>query len=275
MPTDLERELLALAAKQKQQNEAGLPQQSAPELPPLEPGTLLSVTALGELQAARDIRARDQALAQALADPIGVMLPSTRVIDTALVGVQVREVPFEMSVAQADLEAPSQDGISAATLASLFMNREAQAQADLLGLAHIEDWAGPEVDDMPIEFDSEFDVGTTTPNEAVRFRVGRDTPPRMPFDHGRPPINADGRIVSQRGEDGRFHPVNEALNTGIRPMSREEARTAPVSPVRTYPTSAPSPTANRAQPPPAPPEDRSHYPTAADLIAGDDFLPDD
>jgi len=270
MPSKLEQELLALAAEQGRQNQAGV-EAPVPNLPPLEPGSLLSATALGELQAARDIRAREAQAREALADPWSSLLPRHRTVEAAQVEIQrpeVREVPFEMSVSRAELEA-ADDGISVSALASLFMNNEAHAQADLMGIAHIEDHSEPMASEMDIEFDSDFGGGAA-PNEAVRFRVGQEDPPPSSFYRG-PAVNTDGRVVSQIGDDGRFHRVDE----GIQPLAPPAARAAPVSPARTYPTAAPSPTANNSQRPSASPEDRSHYPTVHDVIAGDDFLPDD
>jgi len=267
MASKLEQELLALAAKQGRQNQEAQPQQATPTLPPLEPGTLLSVTARGELEAARSIRAREAQAAQAMTDPVGVALPVKPTSEVPGHQVDVRMFHDPVAVPQAEIEASS-DGISIASLATMFMNREAQAQADMLGIDAIE---APELPapEMDIEFDSDFREGAS-PNEAVRFRVGRDDPPPSTFYRG-PAVNTDGRVVSQMGDDGRFHAVNE----GVRPMSHQEARTAPVSPVPTRPSATPSRAAGSPQQAPTAPEGRSHYPTVHEVIAGDDFLPDD
>lgn len=55
-----------------------------------------------------------------------------------------------------------------------------------------------------IQFDTEGLIeGSTAPNEAARFQIGRESPPRRPFGYPNA-SGVDGVVVSQRGSDGRF-----------------------------------------------------------------------
>lgn len=253
MPTQLELELLRMAAEEQRRGQNQAPEPGA-ELPDLEPGFFLSAAARREVGAAIPV-ATPQAIPVTLEATIELSGP-----DSDWVREQIEQgtypevsmgtrVPYEQPNANEDVFP-----VSTAQLASLFMNREAQSQAELAGVGDLI------AEGSDIEFDADAYPET--------IRMGRQYGmTRNATQH----YAAGGQVVSQRGADGRFHPVSE----DIRPMSPERARTAPVSPQPTYPTPGSSGTVNLPPSPPRRPVDRSRLPTAIERVAGKDFLDDD
>lgn len=140
-------------------------------------------------------------------------------------------VPTEMDFEASDgLGAIDLDGMEAppqvtnndhAVLESLFMGREAQEAAQYLG----GDYGAGIAAGQDVMFDSESLIeGRTTPNESARWRVGREDPPRVPFNRGVSGQN-DGVVVSARGRGGSWEPQRRP-----EPSPRPPPREAP-SPV--------------------------------------------
>lgn len=99
------------------------------------------------------------------------------------------------------------------------------------------------VDTFNIDYDLDdnTEVGRGFPNEAVRFQVGRESPPHRPFSAQNQ--SQDGVVVSQRGAGGRFETTSQRRSyEPLGPaMPRYEARTvrpnyAPIVSVDTSPS---------------------------------------
>lgn len=85
-------------------------------------------------------------------------------------------------------------------LVNLFMDGEARQAAEVLGRVADPTPATPDA----ISFEGEGVEGRTTPNERVRFQVGRQDPPPISFNRETFSGPSEGRVVSRRGADGRF-----------------------------------------------------------------------
>lgn len=249
MPTDLERELLRMAAEERARNQRPEPEG---ELPDLDPSLLLSRSARQEMGVIRVSTPVSQSVPFEAA--VELSGPDANWVREELERGHISAVSMGARVAA---EQPNANGdvFPAALLASMFMTREARAQAELAGVADLlAEGAG-------IEFDSE-DYPET-------IRMGRQY--GMTHNAARHySSGGGGRVVSQRGADGRFH----AVGSGIQPMPPERAATAPISPRRTYPDTRPAGTVKLPPSPPRRPVDRSRIPTAIERIAGKDPFDD-
>lgn len=275
MPTPFEEELLELAAAERRRSETQ-EQESTTELPNLEPGMLLSASARGEVRAAqrqqRDLSYLFESSSHGL--PRGLI---EEVVGTALSAEIPEEVPvtvnatielsgpdadwvreelarghdpqFSMGARVASAGEPNANGdiMTPEALASLFMTPEARSQAELAGVAELI------AEGTDIEFD---------PGMGAVSMVDRPRSNNYGWHNNPSPMGA--RVVSQRGADGRFHPVGE----GIRPMGPQEAATAPLSSRRTYPTPRPPRAANGPSAASERPVDRSSIPTALERLTG-------
>jgi len=136
------------------------------------------------------------------------------------------ELPVDSIEAQAIMEGRHTSmsmGASVApdpTLTELFMDSpECQEAASALGIAALR--PGTLVipsDGMHIEFDGadEYVEGRTTPNDAARFQIGRESPPPTSFSRETFSGPSEGQVVSQRGADGRFQ-VTQRRSRALEP----------------------------------------------------------
>ncbi len=108
---------------------------------------------------------------------------------------------ISMSVDQPVPNANGDMFISTENLSDIFMTHEARAQQNLQEQTGIDIF---EEDVFHVEFNEGSLEGTTRPNEAVRFQVGRESPPPLTRMNRRA-LPIDGQVVRTRGEDGRFH----------------------------------------------------------------------
>lgn len=229
MPTPQELELLALAAQERQRT---APVPAPPALPALE--TLLQPTPAPTF-AARVAQTRQQPEMAMLEGLWGT--PESREAATP----QVAPDP-EMASLEAlwgSPEGSSQDVAppDEALLSNLFMGREAQEAQAVLGGQVVP--GGGNRHGFDIEFDSDWAEDSpvrATPNEAARWRVGRESPPASTFRGGTPVSGpSDGVVV--RSREGRTWqeaprptlPRNEAVAQSVR-AARTAAAAAPPPP---------------------------------------------
>jgi hypothetical protein len=147
------------------------------------------------------------------------------------------------------------------TLTDLFMNREAQEAAATLGVDPSVPDLSPSAaaDGSHISFDSDdFIEGRTSPNEAVRFQVGRQSPPPTSFSRDIHAGPSEGRVVSRRGADGNFQVVqrpqrrdlaphdpvrrHDPVRDGSRPVRQSQGRMVPAPPPAKVRNPPPPPT---------------------------------
>lgn len=149
-------------------------------------------------------------------------------------------------------------------LSNLFMNRDAQAQAEMTGQpTEYGDIPMPQTrtasrgNEFTIEFDSEINFDSPVRHgggggSGPRFRVDQSPPPRRAFD-SRVAASADGVVVGQRGSDGRFRTAAQQPRTSITRMApppttrgeaiqRHEAKVAAATPPPAPARPAPAPT---------------------------------
>lgn len=149
-------------------------------------------------------------------------------------------------------------------LSNLFMNRDAQAQAEMTGQpTEYGDIPMPQTrtasrgNEFTIEFDSEIIFDSPVRHgggggSGPRFRVDQSPPPRRAFD-SRVAASSDGVVVGQRGSDGRFRTAAQQPRTSITRMApppttrgeaiqRHEAKVAAATPPPAPPRAAPAPT---------------------------------
>lgn len=266
MPTPLEEELLAMMRAEQQRRQATGSEVEASPMPSLD--LLFASERTAEelrqhLEGARGAAQRDalMVLARVMTSP-GIPEDVVFAVDsTSMEANLIRgRVPMSMST-----RAPNENGdalpdLSIAEISDMLMSREARIQADLAGI----DWSEPPPSAAyEIEFDNDDGPGRTEPNEAARWRVGRDSPPSVSMVH-RDTVPTGGRVVSTRGEDGRFRP------SGV----PEAARTVSLSPRPAFPRSEAQRTGSTL---PVAPErqDRSSIPTALERLTGADMFDDD
>jgi len=237
MPTELELELLRMAAEERQRGQTS---DRGTELPDLDPDLFLP---------------RSMRVAVSSPTPQPVPMEVTVELsgpDADWIREQLEQGahPAVSMGSRVAAERPNANGdiFPAGMLASMFMTREARAQAELAGVADLI------AEGTDVEFDPEG-------FEAPQTWRHRDASRHYSSGGG-------GRVVSQRGPDGRFHAV------GIQPMDPERARTAPVSPRPTHPTPRSAGTVKLPPSPPRGPVDRSYLPTAIERIAGKDPFDD-
>lgn len=238
-----------MAAEERRRSQSQDPEPGA-ELPDLEPGLFLSAAARREVRVAIPVSTPSS---------VPVMMEGIVELsgpDADWVREQIEQgahpgVSMGSTVAAAERVNANGDSfpVSLSQLASLFMNREAQSQAELAGVADL----------IAEGADIEFDPGEFPETIRMGRQYGMTRDAAQHYSSG-----GGGRVVSQRGPDGRFHPIEG----GIQPMSPERARTAPVSPQPTHPTPRPAGTVRLPSSPPRRPVDRSRIPTAIERIAG-------
>lgn len=261
MPTTkLEKVLLELAAAERQRRQNS----QADEAPPPVLDRLFHVP--GTVQT----------VAQTWAAPVEMSLPEDHPLARAITSGQITDISMGCQVPEdfyrsTDSQVETSRGfnangdqfpdLSVSQIAEMLLGREGRAQLDLAESMGMTLEASPD-DSFRVEFDGADDLPRTQPNEAVRFQVGRQSPPAVHMVH-RDTIPTGGEVVSTRGADGRFRPV--ATETA-RPAS-----TAPLSHRRTLPTpEAPRRATSLPEAPEAP--ERQHRPTAWDRISGPDLI---
>jgi len=160
------------------------------------------------------------------------------------------EVPANSPEATAILEG-SAAGVSMGAsiepdplLSDLFMNREAQDAMEALGAtggdAHV-------ASGDHIAFDMEANLpGTGAPNEAVRFQVGRQSPPPTTFNRELHPGPSEGQVVSRRSPTGQFE--------AIRRRAMDSPALRPADPVRRADPLARPPVVRNIRRPAGPPQ---------------------
>lgn len=271
MPTDLERELLALAAAEQQRREARTAEQEA-EVQPL--------SRLFAYHMAREAPSPPPAGMQRVAanTPVGEVVVDLPMNDPVAQAIRSGQ-SMSMSVSH---RAPNANGdafpdISVEDLSSMFMTGEARAQRDLRGLAGYAEFdAIPAEDPFQVEFSSEIE-GSTQPNEAVRFQIGRESPPPVTMMNRRA-VSTDGRVVSTRGEDGRFRPLQsvgeaiaDAYNAREAMADLRQAQSTPLSPRPVTPRrQAPEGTSGLPLA-----SEQCYRPSALERVAGDDWFGED
>lgn len=123
-------------------------------------------------------------------------------------------------------------------LSSLFMNGDALAQAEMIGVSieagdiPMPSRVASHTQEFSIEFDADLNFGEVAPPRTGRFRIDRPLP-RSSF---RGEVTAqDGVVVGQRGSDGRFRTaaVRQVAPAAVSPR-------APQPPQRTVETPRPS-----------------------------------
>jgi hypothetical protein len=241
-----------MAAEERRRGQSQAPEPGA-ELPDLEPGFFLSAAARREVGTAIPVTT-PRTVPVTVEATIELSGPDS---DWVREQIEQGAHPAVSMGARVASEQPNANGdvFPASLLASMFMNREAQAQAELAGVADL----------IAEGADIEFDSGEFSEPVRMGRQYGMRHDAARHYSSG-----GGGRVVSQRGADGRFHPVGG----GIQPMGPERARTAPVSPQPTYPTPRSSGTVVLPPSPPRRPVDRSRLPSAIERVAGKDFLDD-
>lgn len=256
MPTPQELELLELLAQEQRRN--GSQEQTrtktASALPELTPDMLLSAAARREMEAAQMLSGSR-------------MAREVRTSQAAVRRDASVEMAFSDEMGDLDLDGhvdlslgPQVTSNDADALSSLFMGGEAREAVQALQGGN---YAASGYD---IEFDADsFLEGRTQPNEAARFQVGRQSPPRMPFSAGRVSGPSDGVVVSSRSGRGSWERTAAA-----QPGSVNRAFAA-IREQATMPREAPPP---RTAPTPAPRSD-VHRPTVYENILRGGLLGDD
>jgi hypothetical protein len=227
MPTPHELALLALLDSQRRQA-ASTQEAVAPVLPDLTLDMLLSASARREVEAAQMLSG--QRMRPLPAQPrTAPDRPQAR--DFRASPEQV-EMSLSEDMGDIDLDGSFQQVTSndEDVLNSLFMGREAmEAQSVLEGGG-----GGYTASGYDIEFDTDSLIdGRSSPNEAARWQVGREDPPRMPFS-GRTAASgpSDGVVVSSRNGNGSWQNRNEGPSARLpdmtfrEPGSRSEALAA-------------------------------------------------
>jgi hypothetical protein len=245
MPSDFEKSLLALAQNQAKQSASSDP--FGQVLGSEEPQSLFDL-AQAISKALPQSPADERLVAQRVADVMGSERP--RPLNRAANLEQLWETPRGTLPEEGGGEFRAGDE----DLAGLFMNGEAQAQADLTGETVVpitqNSWTSPS-DDFDIQFDTgDLEVPMMAPNERARFRVDRP-PPRVPFQARIPDRDSglDGRVVMSRQGNGNWRAPTESASQRQVPVRTQQAN-QPVA-------------------------DRSGIPTAYDRIASDhDFFDD-
>jgi hypothetical protein len=268
MPTKLEEELLALAAAERGRREG------SPNLPdPLGPQLLYTATLTAER-----VQGLDPTISVTVDPhlPEGVVfaVPSNSPLARDLQGGPQGSISMGCTV-----EAAQRDEISVEELSRLFMGSEARAQMSLRSfMGPILDWGQGEdttaVETFDIEFDSNFEA-SVTPNEAVRFQVGRESPPSVRMDRNITPT--DGRVVSRRGIDGRFRPeVGQVASMGVRPTEVVAGSSSGSDMVSLDPRPDPAPgRVTRPFTRPSASQERAARPTALERLVGRGPFDDD
>jgi hypothetical protein len=246
MPTDLERELLEMAAAERRRTQSA---ESPAELPELTPELLLSASARREIRAAQHV--------VGVTIPAHVQTPEEIPIEfTATVELSgpnadwVQEelrrghnlaVSMGTTVARAGEPNANGDTFSPEALASLFMTREARSQAELAGIRDL----------VATEADIEFEPAGIEPIHIDPHRTA---------NYGwRNPPSGQGMVVSQRSRDGHWTPT------------RTTPQRAPAAPLQTRPEprgTRPSDGVRRLTGTSERPVDRSTLPTAFDRLIG-------
>lgn len=222
MPTPYEQELLDMSRRAN-----AVEPTAGPALPEIDPRMLLSAAAASEVDAARSLTA-----------PSLVVQQARRAQDR----IAAQQDALVMDQLRAPAELPSLDSIfMASATREIGMNPDDLANAVTAG----------DIDSFSIGYDTDIDYDEGVrgvPNEAVRFQVGRESPPRRPFSAQSQ--STDGVVVSQRSAGGRFEPTRSYEPLGPvqpRQMTAYEARAVrpnyvPILSVDTSPA-APAPAA--------------------------------
>lgn len=258
--TELEEELLAMVAAEKQRNASNV---SSPGLPDLPPGLF------GEDLNTPRIEQASSDTPDSYLDFLRPTSPDQSVADVGLDSLWEPQVPAHTAAdnlsslwstpeSASDVEPELQSlwdssgrtAIAEDTgdaLSNLFMNRDAMAQAEMVGqpmdygdIPMPETRSASRGNEFTIEFDTEFnfDGPMRTAARSPRFRVDQAPPPRRTFD-SRVSSQADGVVVGQRGATGRFAqtpPVQrvEQIARYETKVASQESAPAPRSTSTTY-----------------------------------------
>jgi hypothetical protein len=272
-PTKFEQELLALAAAERQRAETQRREAAQNSAPLSRLFSYHMARDTSEEHAAQVVRAAISAR-----ETVDVVVPHDSPVARAV--RTGRDPAFSVSSRVASEPNTNEDVLPDLTIAeitAMFMNGDARAQADLTGTnwADVPDIDVTAEDPFQVEFSGEFREGQTTPNEAMRFQVGRESPPSMSMTH-RDTIPTGGMVVSTRGEDGRFRPTEVGEATASAHATITALREAQRSPLGTRPATPRPEVPRGASGLPVAPErrDRTSIPTALERIAGDDMFDD-
>ncbi len=223
MPTPYEQELLEMSRKA---NAVEVPK--GPQLPDLDPNMFLSSAGAFEFQAA-----------QALSEP-----------RVDLVEQVARQALDHIHRAAERTVVASLQASERPSLESLFMASAARETGmDLVDAMSFA--VASTADDFDIAYDADdIDTGARgVPNPAVRFQIGRESPPPSYFSASRQ--MTDGQVVATRS-NGRFESTVPRIPYGSVAVRQAESRapTPPAAPTPRYEAPAPS---------------------ALDIISGDSF----
>lgn len=224
--TAQELELLALAAEERRRNASTEQPQAPAALPDLTPEMLMSASARREVEAAQGWMGRPTGVAQAMTaayerQPRPMSAREFRASQQQGFDIESSDLGDIDLDSEPAAMTPNED----AMLSSLFMGREAQEAASVLGGGY----NGGGRHGFDIEFDSDSMLeGRTAPNESARWQVGRQSPPASNFQATRVSGPSDGVVVSSRGGDGSWQRAASS--------QRPEPRPAPAAP---RPASAP------------------------------------
>lgn len=225
MPNQREQELLALLQAERLRNGSSAPTPELAPLPELDPAMLLSASAQREVEAAQGFR---RFLETSVEPP------------TPARNEEVNLYSSDWEISAQDLSVDASRSMEANDdLESLFM---ADAQRERLATSNVPDLDNlfmeralretggvmPEsvvASDFGIAFDDDS-FERASPNEAVRFQVGRESPPARPFMARQVPT--DGEVVARVGSRG-FERVPRPSAEAIRAV---EVRTIAREPVR-------------------------------------------
>lgn len=228
MPSPEEQALLNLLQAERQRNT----QRQAAEkpLPDLTPEMLLSGSALREIAAAQSLSAPFKTMAAAVAAIAndGFEFSGSWSSDDAEIDLdppQSRTASFTPPVPAEHVD-----------LGAIFMARamaETGASEEDLRVASASGYED-------FSFDTDSDIPRAVPNEAVRFQVGRQSPPSRYLNREASTGPSDGSVVSSRGPGGRWQTSPRPRPEGTtraaaRPAQNTSGRApaAPAEPSRT------------------------------------------
>lgn len=264
-PTDQELWALLLAERRRNAQSLRTVAHTTPVLPDLLPEMLLSPSALREIEAVQGMRSAASYLppreAQTVESPVFEPQEEPNIWASLAPRPEPRQTQaaFDLEEGLAwtiNLDEP--EPTPSGDIESLFMasalRETGETSYQPTASSFYDDFTFNSYEDMPIE-------GTTEPNPAARFQVGRESPPRMAFSRDRVSSN-DGAVVSSRTADGSWRSST--------PSTRAAAyRPAPMA--RPVATVASRPIASTPRPPAAEP----YVPSALErLISGRGVLDD-
>lgn len=198
MPNPQEDALREMLQQEMQRN-GSTAVRTVPTLPDLDPAMFLSPSAQKEFYAASSPAA----------------------------SVEVQPYHADWVISESEMDAATASADPDQTLASIFMERAVRETGASIEEAISRISSSDDFSFEPVE-------ASTTPNERVRFQVGRESPPQVPF-YSSPPRSSDGVEVA-RVRNGRFEhniPINPRMvsvteTPRVASVTRSEPVEAPV-----------------------------------------------